>query len=134
MIQGQQSFAQQQDKAALCEWRYKHSLTLLECKKCYEYVSKTKQLQDTVIICHAITNVSLTVMMLHWHIFDPFQFLDCSQLFEIICTFPAIHTVRGWMLTSSTTSIKNKQEELKNFEHLILFSEFAIVIPIVLPV
>ena len=30
--------------------------------------------------------------------------------------------------------IKNKQEELKIFEHLILFSVFATVIPIVLPV
>ena len=55
MIQSQQSLAQQQDKAALCEWRYKHSLTSLQC---YEYVSKTKQLQDTVIVGHAVTNVS----------------------------------------------------------------------------
>ena len=61
MIQSQQSLAQQQDKAALCEWRYKHSLTALEC---YEYASKTKQLQDTFIVCHAVTNVSLTMMML----------------------------------------------------------------------
>ena len=60
--------------------------------------------------------------------------MDWSQLFEIICMFPAIYTVRGWMSTSSTTSIKNKREELKNFEHLILFLVFATVIPIVLPV
>ena len=24
--------------------------------------------------------------------------MDCSQLFEIMCTFPAIYTVRGWIL------------------------------------
>jgi len=70
MIQSQQSFAQQQDKAALCEWRYKHSLTSLEC---YEYASKTKQLQDTVIVCHAVTNVSLTVMMLPLAYSRPFS-------------------------------------------------------------
>ena len=34
------------------KWRYKHSLTALQC---YEYVSKTKQLQDTVIVGHAVT-------------------------------------------------------------------------------
>ena len=61
MIQGQQSFAQRQDKVAVCEWRYKHSLTSLEC---YEYASKTKQLQDTVIVGHAVTNISLTMMKL----------------------------------------------------------------------
>ena len=88
MIQGQQSFAQQQDKAALCERRYKHSLTSLEC---YEYASKTKQLQDTVIVGHAVTNVSLTMIKL---LPLPFQFVDCSQRFEIICSFPAIYTVR----------------------------------------
>ena len=70
MIQSQQSFAQQQDKAALCEWRYKHSLTSLEC---YEYASKTKQLQDIFIVCHAVTNVSLTVMMLRLAYFRPFS-------------------------------------------------------------
>ena len=43
---GQQSFAQEKDKVAACEWRYKHSLTLLEC---YEYASRTKQLQDTLL-------------------------------------------------------------------------------------
>ena len=68
MTQGQQSFAQQQDKVAVCKWRYKHSLTALEC---YEYASKTKQLQDTVIVCHAVTNVSLTVMMLLLAYFRP---------------------------------------------------------------
>ena len=61
MVKGQQSFAQQQDKAAACKWRYKHSLTSLEC---YEYASKTKPLQDTVIVGHAVTDVSLTMMML----------------------------------------------------------------------
>ena len=61
MIQGQQSFAQQQDKVAVCKWRYKHSLSALEC---YEYASKTKQLQDTVIVGHAVTNISLTMMKL----------------------------------------------------------------------
>ena len=70
MIQSQQSLAQQQDKAALCEWRYKHSLTSLQC---YEYVSKTKQLQDTFIVCHAVTNVSLTVMMLRLAYSRPFS-------------------------------------------------------------
>ena len=70
MIQSQQSLAQQQGKAALCEWRYKHSLTSLEC---YEYVSKTKQLQDTVIVGHAVTNVSFTVMLLPWAYFRPFS-------------------------------------------------------------
>ena len=61
MIQSQQSLAQQQDIKALCKWRYKHRLTSLEC---YEYASKTKQLQDTVKVGHAFTNVSLTMMML----------------------------------------------------------------------
>ena len=131
MIQGQQSFAQQQDKVALCEWRYKHSLTSLQC---YKYVSKTKQLQETVIVGHAVANVSLTVMTLPLADFHLFQFVDCSQFFEIICAFPAIVTVHGWMSTSSATSIKNKHEELKNFEHLILFSVFTTVIPIFLPV
>ena len=70
MIQGQQSFAQQQDKVAVCKWRYKHSLTSLEC---YEFASKTKQLQDTVIVGHAVTNVSLTVMMLPLAYFPPFS-------------------------------------------------------------
>ena len=111
MIQSQQSFAQQQDKAAVREWRYKHSLTSLEC---YEYASKTKQLQDTAILGHAVTNISLTLMMLPLAYFLPFSV--CSQLVEIICTFPAIYTARGWMLTPSATSIKNKQEGLKNFE------------------
>ena len=58
MIQGQQSFAQLQDKVAVDN---KHSLTSLEC---YEYASKTKQLQDTVIVDHAVTNISLTMMEL----------------------------------------------------------------------
>ena len=61
MIQGQQSFAQRQDKVAVCEWRYKHSLTSLER---YEYAPRTKQIQDTVIVGHAVTNVSLTMMKL----------------------------------------------------------------------
>ena len=61
MTQSQQSLAQQQDKAAVCKWRCKHSLTSLEC---YEYASKTKQLQDTVIVGHAVTNISLTMMKL----------------------------------------------------------------------
>ena len=70
MIQGQQSFTQQQDKAAVCEWRYKRSLTSLEC---YEYASKTKQLQDTVKVGHAVTNVYLTMMMLPLAYFRPFS-------------------------------------------------------------
>ena len=70
MIQGQQSFAQQQDKVAVCKWRSKHSLTSLEC---YEYASKTKQPQDTVIVCHAVTNVSLTVLMLPLAYSRPFS-------------------------------------------------------------
>ena len=70
MIQGQQSFAQQKDKVVACEWRYKHSLTSLEC---YEYASKTKQLRDTVIVGHAFTNVSLTIMMLPLAYFRPFS-------------------------------------------------------------
>ena len=118
MTQSQQSLAQQQDKAAVCKWRYKHNLTSLEC---YEYASKTKQLQDTVIVGHAVTNVSLTMMkLLPLAYFPPFAVCGLSQLFEIICTFPAIYTVRGWMSTSSATSVKNKQEEFKtlNFEHL----------------
>ena len=69
-LQGQQSFAQQQDKVAVCKWRYKHSLISLEC---YEYVSKTKQLQDTVIVGHAVTNVSLMVMLLPLAYFRPFS-------------------------------------------------------------
>ena len=114
MIQGQWSFAQQQGKASVCDWRYKHSLTSLEC---YEYASKTKQLQDTATVGHALTNVPLTMMMLLLAYFPPFfQLVDCSQLFEIICTFPAAYTVRGWMLTSSASSIKNKQEGLKKFK------------------
>ena len=47
MIQGQQSFAQQQEKAAVCEWKYKHSLTSLDC---YEYASKTKQFQFKTLL------------------------------------------------------------------------------------
>ena len=69
MIQGQWSFAQQQGKAAVCDWRYKHSLTSLEC---YEYASKTKQLQDTATFGHAVTNVPLTMMMLPLAYFPPF--------------------------------------------------------------
>ena len=68
----------------------------------------------------------------HWHVLDLFQSMHCSQLIETICTFPAIYTVHGCMLSWSATSIKNKQEGLKNFEHLILFSVFAIVIPVIL--
>ena len=56
MIQGQQSFAQQKDKVAVCEWRYKHSLTSLEC---YEYASKTKQLQDTVKVSKLFHTASI---------------------------------------------------------------------------
>ena len=70
MIQGPQSFAQRQDTVAVCKWRYKHRLISLEC---YEYASKTKQLQDTFIVCHAIKNVSLTVMMLPLAYFPPFS-------------------------------------------------------------
>ena len=110
MIQSQQSFAQQQDKVAVCKWRYKHSLTALEC---HEYASKTKQLQDTFIVCHAVTCI-----------FDDDDatigiFSTLSSLWIVhnfIWTFPAMYTVRWWMSTSSATSIKNKQEELKNFE------------------
>ena len=39
-----------------------HNLTSFEC---YEYASKTNQLQDTVIVGQAVTNVSLTMVMLH---------------------------------------------------------------------
>ena len=70
MIQGQQSFAQQKDKVDVCEWRYKHSLTSLEC---YEHASKTKQLEDAVIVGHAVTNVSLTMMILALAYFRPFS-------------------------------------------------------------
>ena len=69
-LQSQQSLAQQQDKTAVCKWRYKHSLTSLEC---YEYVSKTKQLQDTFIVGHAVTNVILTVILLPLACFRPFS-------------------------------------------------------------
>ena len=78
MTQGQQSFAQQQDKAAVCERRYKHRLTSLEC---YEYASKTKQLEDTVIVGHAVTNVSLTVMMLPLAYFPPFSVCGLFKTF-----------------------------------------------------
>ena len=105
MIEGQQSFAQQQGKAAVSQWRYKYSLSSLER---YEYASKTEQLQDTVTVGPTVKNISLTMMMLPLAYFSTlFQFVDCSQLFEIIFTFPAIYIVRGWMSTSSTTSIKN---------------------------
>ena len=71
MIQGQQSFAQQQNKAARCEWRYKHSITSLEY---YEYASKAKQLQSAAtIVGHAVTNVPLTIMMLPLACFRPFS-------------------------------------------------------------
>ena len=104
MIQVQQSFAQQKDKVAVCEWRYKHSLTSLEC---YEYALKTKQQQDTVIVGHVVTNVSLTIMMLPLAYYRPFS----------VCgLFTTCYTIRGWMLPSSATSIKNKQEGLKNFK------------------
>ena len=68
MIQSQQSLAQQQDKVAVCEWRYKHIITSLEY---YECASKTKQLQNTVTVGHAVTNVSLTIMMLPLACFEP---------------------------------------------------------------
>ena len=42
MIQGQQSFAQQQNKAALFKWRYKHSLTSLECYNMYQRLNSYK--------------------------------------------------------------------------------------------
>ena len=70
MIQSQQSLVQQQDKAALSERRLKHRLTSL---KCYEYASKTKKLQDTVIVGRTVTNVSLTMMMLPLAYFPPFS-------------------------------------------------------------
>ena len=38
-----------------------------------------------------------------------FKFVDCSQLSEIICTFPAIYTVHGWMSTSSTDDLNEEQ-------------------------
>ena len=66
MIQSQQSLAQQQDTVAVC----KHRLTSLEC---YEYASKTKQLQDTFIVCHAVKSVSLALMMLPLACFRPFS-------------------------------------------------------------
>ena len=56
--------------SCMYKWRYKHSLTSL---KCYEYASKTKQLQDTFIVWHAVTNVSLTMMMLPLAYFRPFS-------------------------------------------------------------
>lgn len=79
MKQGQQSFAQQQDKVAVCKWRYKHSLTALEC---YEYASKTKQLQDTFIVFQAVTNVSLTMMMLKLAYFRPFPVCGLFTTFK----------------------------------------------------
>ena len=42
MIQGQQSFAQQQGKVAVCEWRYKHSLTSLECNQYASYKTASR--------------------------------------------------------------------------------------------
>ena len=42
--------------------------------------------QDTVMVGHAGTNVSLMIMMLPLAYFYLFQFVDCSQLVEIICT------------------------------------------------
>ena len=103
MTQSQQSFAQQQDKEAVCKWRYKHGLTSLEC---YEYASKTKELHDTYK-CFFDEDDVTTIS-----VFSTFF----SLWIVLICTFPAIHTVREWMSISSTTSIKNKQDELKNFE------------------
>ena len=91
MIQGQQSFAQQQDKVAVCKWRYKHSLSALGC---YEYASKTKQLQDTGIVGHAVTNVSLTMMkLLPLAYFPPFAVCGLSQLFEIIIYFVVLAAI-----------------------------------------
>ena len=123
MIQGQQSFAHQQDKVAACERRYKHCLTSLES---YEYASKTKQLQDTVIVGHAVTNVSLTVMMLLMAYFPPFLVCGFLTTFLNYLYVSCIYTVRWWMLTSSTTSIKNKQEGLKDFELWTLDFVFSI--------
>ena len=116
MTQSQQSLVQQRDKAAVCRWRYKHSLTSLECKlricikdqtasrhrysgsRCYKYFFDNHDEATTISI------------------FPSFAVCELSQLFEIICTFPAIYIVPGWMLISSTTSIKNKQKGSENFD------------------
>ena len=42
MIQGPRSFAQHQDKVAVCKWRYKHSLTSLECYNMYQRLNSYK--------------------------------------------------------------------------------------------
>ena len=134
IIQSQQSLAQQQGKAALCEWRYKHSLTSLQC---YECVSKVKQRQDTVIVCHAATNVSLTVVMLPLACFRPFfslwivhNFLKLSVRFRQF--IPSVDGCQHQVQPQSRTSKKNWRT--LDFEHLILLSVFSNVISIVLPV
>ena len=107
MIQGQQSFAQKQDKAALCERRYKHSLTSLEC---YEYASKTKQLQDTVIVGHAVTNdndkaTTISIFSTFFSLWIVHNFLKLSVRF--LQFIPSVDGCQHQIQPQSRTSKKN---------------------------
>ena len=70
----------------LCATARQSNLTALEC---YEYASKTKQLQDTFIVCHAVTDVSLTMMMLPLAYFRPFPvcglFTTLKNYLDVSC-------------------------------------------------
>ena len=117
MIQSQQSLAQQQDKVGVCKWRYKHSLTSLEC---YEYASKTKQLQDTVIVGHAVTNVSLTMMKLL-----PLAYFWAFSLCGLFTTFwnylyLSCNLYRPWMDVNIKYNLN--QEQARRIEELWLWT------------
>ena len=129
MIHSQQSFAQQQDKAAVREWRYKHSLTSLEC---YEYASKTKQLQDTAIVGHAVTNVSLTLMMLPLAYFWPFS---VCRLFTTCWNYLYVSSnlYRPWMDVNTKCNLNKEQarriEELWTLNTWFWFQNLQLLYP-----
>ena len=87
MIQSQQSLAQQQDKAALCEWRYKHSLTSLQC---YEYVSK------------ALIHIRNTVMKLSCACISTHIKLLCLAVAQGTVDFVSL--VNNWQVGSVNTA------------------------------
>ena len=109
-------------------------LTALEC---YEYASKTKQLQDTFISlsrCYKCffddddaTIGIFSTLSSSWIVHN---FLKLSGRF--LQCIPSVDGCQRQVQPQSRTSKKNCRT--LNFEHLILFSVFATVIPIVLPV
>ena len=109
------------------KWRYKHSLTSLQY---YEYVSKTKQLQDTFIVCHAVTNVSLTVMLLPLAYSRPFS---VCGLFTTFWNYLYVSCNVYRPLVDVNTKYNLNQEQARRIEELwtlgFVFSIFQMLYP-----